>query len=46
LMPDLEVYPVKTLADLYNHLTDRQLIEPYLPSSDDTPEPLFTASPQ
>jgi len=36
------VYPVKTLADLYNHLSGRQLIKPYQPSTDDTLEPLFT----
>ena len=42
LIPDLEVYPVKTLADLYNHLSGRQLIDPYQPSSDDVIEPLFT----
>ena len=42
LIPDLEVYPVKTLADLYNHLSGSQLIETYQPSSDDTLEPLFT----
>src|SRR5215813_11583723 len=28
LIPDLEVTPVKSLADLYNHLSGRQLIEP------------------
>jgi magnesium chelatase family protein len=42
LIPDLDVYPVKTLADLYNHLSGRQLIEPYQPSSSDALEPLFT----
>ena len=41
LIPDLEVYPVRTLADLYNHLSGRQLIEPYRPSSSDVLEPLF-----
>jgi magnesium chelatase family protein len=40
LIPDLEVFPVKSLADLYNHLSGRRLIEPYLPSSDSL-EPLF-----
>ncbi|MCA1900586.1 MAG: YifB family Mg chelatase-like AAA ATPase, partial [Chloroflexi bacterium] len=40
LIPDLEIIPVKTLADLYNHLAGRQAIEPYLPS-DDSLEPLF-----
>jgi magnesium chelatase family protein len=42
LIPDLDVYPVKTLADLYNHLSGRQLIEPYQPPSGDRLEPLFT----
>lgn len=42
LIPDLEVYPVRTLADLYNHLSGRQPIEPYQPSESDTLEPLFT----
>jgi magnesium chelatase family protein len=42
LIPDLEVYPVKTLAHLYDHLAGRRFIEPYLPSSDDTPDPIFT----
>jgi magnesium chelatase family protein len=42
LIPDLEVYPVKTLAHLYDHLAGRRFIEPYLPSSDDAPDPLFT----
>ena len=42
LIPDLEVYPVKTLADLYNHLSGKQLIEPYQPSSSDVLESLFT----
>jgi magnesium chelatase family protein len=41
LIPDLEVYPVRTLVDLYNHLSGRQLIEPYRPSSSDSLEPLF-----
>jgi len=40
LIPGLEVIPVKSLADLYQHLSGRQLIEPYLPSSDEL-EPLF-----
>jgi len=40
LIPDLEVIPVKSLAELYNHLAGRQTIEPYLP--DNSPlEPLF-----
>jgi len=42
LIPDLEVYPVRTLADLYNHLSGRRLLEPYQPSSSDVLEPLFT----
>jgi len=29
LIPDLEVIPVKTLAQLYEHLTSRHLIEPF-----------------
>ncbi len=41
LIPDLEVYPVRTLADLYDHLSGRRLIEPYRPSSADELEPLF-----
>jgi len=41
LIPDLEVIPVKSLADLYDHLAGRRLIEPYLPSSSDELEPLF-----
>ena len=42
LIPDLEVYPVKSLAHLYDHLAGRSFIEPYLPSSADIPDPLFT----
>ena len=41
LIPDLEVYPVKTLTDLYDHLSGRRFIEPYQPSSADELEPLF-----
>jgi magnesium chelatase family protein len=41
LIPDLEIIPVKSLADLYDHLSGRRLIEPYLPSNSDTLEPLF-----
>ena len=41
LIPDLEVYPVKTLADLYDHLSGRRLIQPYQLSSDDELDPLF-----
>ena len=42
LIPDLEVYPVRTLADLYDHLSGRRLIESYQPSEKDALEPLFT----
>jgi len=42
LIPNLEIIPVKSLANLYNHLSGRQLIEPYQPSDSDTLEPLFT----
>lgn len=42
LIPDLEVFPVRTLADLYNHLSGRSLLQPYQPSSSDTLEPLYT----
>ena len=41
LIPDLEVIPVKTLADLYDHLSGRRLIQPYQLSSDDELDPLF-----
>jgi len=41
LIPNLEVYPVKSLAHLYDHLAGRTLIEPYQPSSHDLPDPLF-----
>src|SRR5258706_11591279 len=41
LIPGLEIIPVKSLADLYDHLSGRRLIEPYDPSSD-TLEPLCT----
>ncbi len=40
LIPGLEVYPVKTLADLYDHLSGCRLIEPFQPSSDPI-EPFF-----
>src|SRR5512135_3544619 len=40
LIPDLEVIPVKSLADLYQHLSGRRLIEPYRPTSSEL-EPLF-----
>jgi len=41
LIPDLEVYPVRTLADLYNHLSGRHILQPYRPSSSDVLEPIF-----
>jgi magnesium chelatase family protein len=41
LIPDLEIIPVKTLADLYNHLSGRRLIEPYIPLGEEL-APLFT----
>ena len=40
LIPGLEIIPVKTLAQLYDHLTGRQLIEPFLPSNNEL-APLF-----
>jgi magnesium chelatase family protein len=40
LIPDLEVIPVRTLADLYSHLSGRRLIEPYQAGSTEL-EPLF-----
>jgi magnesium chelatase family protein len=40
LIPGLEIIPVKTLADLYDHLSGRRLIEPYQ-ASNDSLEPLF-----
>ncbi|MBV6402676.1 MAG: Competence protein ComM [Anaerolineales bacterium] len=42
LIPDLEVFPVRTLADLYNHLAGRSYLQPYQPSSSDALEPLYT----
>ncbi|MCC6261741.1 MAG: YifB family Mg chelatase-like AAA ATPase, partial [Anaerolineales bacterium] len=41
LIPDLDVYPVKTLAHLYDHLAGRQSIGIYQASTDSL-EPLFT----
>ncbi len=41
LIPDLEIIPVKSLADLYHHLSGRRLIEPYQPLGAEI-EPLFT----
>src|SRR5512138_281911 len=40
LIPDLEVFPVKSLADLYAHLSGRRLIEPYQAEGSGL-EPLF-----
>jgi magnesium chelatase family protein len=40
LIPGLEVIPVKTLAELYSHLSGRRTIEPYQPAAQET-EPLF-----
>ncbi|WKZ37468.1 MAG: YifB family Mg chelatase-like AAA ATPase [Anaerolineales bacterium] len=42
LIPDLEIIPVKSLADLYDHLAGRRFIEPYQRSTSDELEPLFT----
>jgi magnesium chelatase family protein len=41
LIPDLKVIPVSNLAALYRHLSGIQPIEPYLPSLEDTLDPLF-----
>ncbi len=41
LIPDLEVIPVKSLADLYDHLSGRRLIEPFQHSGEEPPS-LFT----
>ena len=41
LIPGLEIIPVKSLADLYDHLAGRHLIQPYQPS-ESVLEPLFT----
>ena len=40
LIPDLEVIPVKTLASLFDHLSGRHFIEPYVPSVE-KPAPQF-----
>ncbi len=40
LIPDLEVIPVKTLAELYNHLTGRERIAPFQPEVE-AAAPLF-----
>jgi len=41
LIPDLEVFPVKSLAHLYRHLSGREPIQPYQPSESFL-EPLYT----
>jgi magnesium chelatase family protein len=41
LIPDLEIIPVKSLADLYQHLSGRCSIQPYQPTGTGL-EPLFT----
>ena len=40
LIPDLEIIPVKSLADLYEHLSGRRLIEPFHADATEL-EPLF-----
>ncbi len=40
LIPNLEVIPVRSLADLYNHLAGRQAIQPYQPAEHSS-DPLF-----
>ena len=40
LIPGLEIIPVNTLAQLYDHLTGPRLIEPFQPSGEEL-EPLF-----
>ena len=40
LIPDLEIIPVRTLADLYRHLSGRCLIEPYQAANAEL-EPVF-----
>ncbi len=40
LIPDLEIYPVKTLAELYNHLAGRRLIAAYQAAGEEV-APLF-----
>ena len=40
LIPDLEIIPVKTLAQLYDHLSARLLIEPFQPPEQDI-APIF-----
>jgi magnesium chelatase family protein len=41
LIPDLEIVPVRSLADLYQHLSGRRPIHPYQVASAEL-EPLFT----
>ncbi len=41
LIPGLEIIQVKSLADLFDHLSSRRFIEPYFPSVESL-EPLFT----
>jgi magnesium chelatase family protein len=40
LIPELEIYPVSTLAGLHDHLARRQSIEPFILSQDDPEPPL------
>ena len=37
LIPDLEVIPVPSLAALFNHLTGRKVIQPYVPVESQEP---------
>jgi magnesium chelatase family protein len=39
LIPDLEVIPVKSLADLYEHLSGRSKIEPFHSTQDEIEDP-------
>lgn len=41
LIPDLEIYPVKNLATLIDHLRENKLINPYQKESDDIAETFF-----
>ena len=41
LIPDVEIIPVKSLAELYDHLAGRRIIEAFQPSTEEL-EPLFT----
>ena len=40
LIPDLEVIPVASLADLYNHMTGRKVIPAYAPVDSQAPAPM------